>query len=84
MITFLGLTRSDDSLITPSGATPEGVPIYTRLVGVAFSIVVEAMPGTSGLDVGGSAYQSDGTAFPEFDFPAYLASLDDTLGLLGG
>jgi alkanesulfonate monooxygenase SsuD/methylene tetrahydromethanopterin reductase-like flavin-dependent oxidoreductase (luciferase family) len=25
----------------------------------------------------------DGTAFPEFDFPAYLRALDDTLGLLG-
>ncbi len=65
VITFFGLTRSDDALITPTGTTPQGIAIYTRLVGTAFSLVVEGMPGTSGFAVGGSAYQSDSASLPD-------------------
>jgi hypothetical protein len=65
LITFLGLTRSDDTLIAPLGTTPTGVPVYPRLVGAAFSIVVEGMPGASGFAVGGSAYQQGSASFPD-------------------
>ncbi|MGH3054553.1 MAG: hypothetical protein ACRDL7_06200, partial [Gaiellaceae bacterium] len=65
VITFFGLTRSDDSLIAPSGTTPQGLPIFSRLVGTAFSIVVEGVPGSSGLDVAGSAYQADAATLPD-------------------
>jgi hypothetical protein len=65
LITFFGLTRSDDTLLTPTTTTPEGVPVYQRLTGVAFSLVVEGMPGTSGFPVGTSAYQMDDTSLPD-------------------
>jgi len=65
VITFFGLTRSDDSLIATTGSTPQGIPIYPRLIGTAFSIVVEGMPGASGFAVAGSAYQPDSTSFPD-------------------
>jgi hypothetical protein len=65
LITFFGLTRSDDTLLSPTDTTPQGVPIYPRLVGTAFSLVVEGMPGSSGLAVGGSAYQSDASSLPD-------------------
>ena len=65
MVTFFGLTRSDDTLIASIGSTPAGVPIYPRSVGVAFSLVVEAMPGTSGFAVGASAYVPGSGSFPD-------------------
>jgi hypothetical protein len=65
VVTFFGLTRSDDTLIASNGTTPTGVPIYSRLVGAAFSIVVEGKPGASGLPVGGSAYQPGSASFPD-------------------
>lgn len=65
VITFFGLTRSDDTLIAPTGTTSQGLSIYARLVGTAFSLVVEGMPGTSGLAVGGSAYQADSASLPD-------------------
>jgi hypothetical protein len=65
VVTFFGLTRSDDTLIAQMGTTPSGVPIYPRPVGVAFSLVVEGMRGSSGLAVGTSAYISGSGAFPD-------------------
>jgi hypothetical protein len=58
-VSFFGLSSSDDSLVTPTGMTPEGVPIYTRLLGFGFSLVVEGRPGTSGRPVGGIAFNHD-------------------------
>ena len=65
VVTFFGLTRSDDTLVASSGSTLQGVPIYPRSIGEAFSIVVEGMPGASGLAVGSSAYQPGSTSFPD-------------------
>jgi hypothetical protein len=65
VVTFFGLTRSDDTLIDPLSGTPAGVPIYPRLGGVAFSLVVEGRPGTSGFAVGASAYQPGSGSFPD-------------------
>jgi len=67
VITFLGLTRSDDSLLPPSGTTPDGVPFYQRVAGIAFSIVVEGKPGPNGVAVGRSSYQQDGSSFPDLE-----------------
>jgi hypothetical protein len=65
VITFFGLTRSDDTLIAATGTTPQGIRVYPRLIGTAFSIVIEGTPGVSGFAVGGSAYQTDSTSFPD-------------------
>jgi hypothetical protein len=65
VITFLGLTRADDTLIPQSGTTATGVPVFDRQFGSSFSLVVEGKPGPSGLALGRSAYQSDLTSFPD-------------------
>ena len=91
VITFFGLTRSDDVLIAPTGTTPQGLPIYVRVVGTAFSLVVEGMPGTSGFPVGGSAYQANSKSFPDLQIEVSralgngsLAVCDSTGSMAGG
>jgi len=56
IITFFGLTLSDDTLMPSTGTTPDGWPIYARQTGTSFSIVVEGKPGPSGASVGPAAY----------------------------
>jgi hypothetical protein len=65
VITFFGVTRADDTLVASSGTTPDEVPVYERLSGAGFSIVVEGQAGPSGSPVGRSAFTSDGTSFPD-------------------
>jgi hypothetical protein len=55
VITFLGVTRSDDTLVAPSDVTADGVPIYER-PSFGFSLVVEGRPGGSGAPVGTSTF----------------------------
>jgi hypothetical protein len=57
---FFGVLRPDDTLKEPDGTTPEGVPIYERLFGFGFSIVVEAARGLAKKDVGSSAFNDYG------------------------
>jgi dockerin type I repeat protein len=90
VITFFGLTHSDDTLIAATGTTPQGIPIYPRLIGTAFSIVVEGMPGSSGFAVGGSAYQPDSMSFPDLQIEVSRALGDgspavcDSTGSMAG
>jgi hypothetical protein len=56
VVTFFGLTRADDTLLPPSGTNPAGIPVYSRLDGFDFSIVVEGRPGVSGAAVGQCAF----------------------------
>ncbi|HXQ22168.1 MAG TPA: dockerin type I repeat-containing protein [Candidatus Acidoferrales bacterium] len=65
LVTFFGVTRGDDTLVSSSGTTPDGVPIYPRPNGNGFSLVVESMPGLSGAAVGKSAYQPSLTSLPD-------------------
>jgi hypothetical protein len=58
-ITFFGVTRADDVVLDPSGDTAEGIPIYPRLAGSGFSLVVEGSPGTSHVALGTSSFSSD-------------------------
>ncbi|MGH7785686.1 MAG: hypothetical protein ACRERC_02410 [Candidatus Binatia bacterium] len=51
-IVFFGVTNADDSLASPSGEGPGGVPIYERPFGFSFSLLIEAKPGPSGLAPG--------------------------------
>jgi len=45
--------------------TADGVPIYARPTGAAFSLVVEGESGTSSSPVGRSAFVSDATSLPD-------------------
>lgn len=65
VITFFGITRADDTLVKSSGTTPDGVPIYQRLTGAGFSLVVEGRPGPSGSAVGRSAFDGSATSLPD-------------------
>ncbi len=68
VITFLGVANADDSVATPGGTNPDGLPIYERSFGFGFSIIVEGRPGTSGQRVAGSAFNyspDDPTARPD-------------------
>jgi hypothetical protein len=45
VITYFGVTRSDDTLLAPAGISNEGVPIFERFFGSGFSLVIEARRG---------------------------------------
>jgi len=69
-ITFLGLTRADDTLLMPSGTADEGTPIYIRAPGASglasgFVLIIEGKPGASGAGVGTSSYDPSGSSFPD-------------------
>lgn len=53
---FFGLLRPDDVIIPPVGTDPSGVPIYQRMFGSGFSIVIEGRPGLSGGSVAVSSF----------------------------
>jgi hypothetical protein len=65
VITFFGLTLADDSLVPTPTPNPDGIPVYQRLNGTQFSLVIEGFPGPSGADVGVSAYQMDLSSLPD-------------------
>jgi hypothetical protein len=58
-ITFFGVTRADDTPVDPIGNTADDIPIYLRLSGFGFSLVVEGKPGTPAVPLGTSSYSSD-------------------------
>ncbi len=58
-ISYLGLARSDNTVIEPSDYDGSGRPIYTRVGGAGFSIVVEATPGASGGEPGLAGFNYD-------------------------
>lgn len=70
VITFFGVTRGDDTLVSPSGATVDGTTVYSRPAASGFSLVVEGRPGSSGASVGRSTYQPDLTSFPDLQIEA--------------
>lgn len=88
IVTFVGLTRADDVLIDPSGTTPEGLLVYSRLTGTGFSLVVEAKPGLSGVVVAASTYQPG--SFPDLQIEVSRplgdgsAAVCDTSAATGG
>ncbi len=95
-ISFIGVTRADDSLLDPRGTTGNGTPIFTRVAGVTgvasgFALVVEGHPGTSGAAVGISSYQVDLSSFSDLIVQAShdlgdgsVAVCDDPILMPGG
>lgn len=60
VVTFVGITRADDTPVEPSGTTPDGVPIFQRPTGAGFNIVIEGRPGASGVPVGSVTFRENG------------------------
>ena len=65
MVSFFGLTQSDDTLVAASDMTANGVPIFTRPSGTAFHLVIEGQPGSNHVTVGNSAYDAELLSFPD-------------------
>lgn len=69
-ITYFGIATADNHVRTPTGETPDGVPIFTFPNPFGFIIVAEGRTGTSGrplavCGVGGGAPCGDGRAAME-------------------
>lgn len=60
VVTFLGVTRADDTLVEPSGTAPDGTPIFERPAGAGFNLVVEGRPGTANVPVGTVTFRENG------------------------
>jgi hypothetical protein len=69
IITYFGLTRADDVLVPQSG-TQGGIPVFSRLAGAGFSIVVEGRPGPGGGTLGASPYDPTVTNLPDLQIVA--------------
>lgn len=59
MVTFFGLVNANDTVATPVSTTPDGIPIYERLLGTSMRLLVEARPGNSRRRVGTSVLEYD-------------------------
>jgi hypothetical protein len=60
-ITFFGLTTAFNTVLAPTTIDDLGRPVYTRVFGAGFFIVVEAKPGSSGRQPGTLMSNSDPT-----------------------
>lgn len=88
VITYLGVTRADDMLITPIGMAGN-VPIYRSLFGYGFSLIVEAKPGDSRARVGSASFAVGGAPDLQVQVSRPLGNgsadvCDDTPPILGG
>lgn len=96
IVTFLGVIRADNRYNPDDflGTNPQGIPIYRRLLGTGFSLVVEGRPGAPGRQVGQTSFNStpgDPNERPDIqmvvDRPlgdGSVAVCDNTLPNLGG
>lgn len=57
-ITYFGIANANNEVTDPVGTDAQGNPIYERLTGSGFLIVVEAQPGTSGFKVATKTFLS--------------------------
>jgi hypothetical protein len=58
-ITFLGLAAADDQIIRPTATDGDGRPIFARLFGHSFSLVIEGQESVTA-PLGDSAYSPEG------------------------
>ncbi|MBI4518925.1 MAG: hypothetical protein HY699_24300 [Deltaproteobacteria bacterium] len=58
-ITFFGVVNANNRVVTPSATDAHGTPIYVRVSGSGFMLVVEGQPGTSRARVGKRMVLSD-------------------------
>jgi hypothetical protein len=60
-IGFLGVLRADNTVIEPAGIDPAGRPVFTRVSGSGFVLVIDAKPGTDRTRLGISTFNYDAT-----------------------
>jgi len=60
VVGFFAVASADDTLQAPTATSPTGIPIYQRLYGSGFVLIVEAQPGGSLRDVGASTFAPGG------------------------
>lgn len=70
VITFIGITRADDSLVEPTETSPEGIQIFSRQAGSTggasgFRLVVEGRRGSSGRQIALDTSNDDITQLPD-------------------
>lgn len=58
-MTYLGVTRPDDTLVEPIGETPQGYPIFERPLGYLFSLVIEGKPVSFRRGIGDTTFDWD-------------------------
>jgi len=66
VITYFGIAAADDRVVLSTDVDGDGRDIYGRLIGHAFSLVIEAAPGLGGRPVGIVGY-SDGVSLPDLN-----------------
>lgn len=59
VITYFGVSRSDDIALQPDTFDELGRPVYIRPLGSGFSLVIEARPGVTGRQPGSFAFDYD-------------------------
>jgi hypothetical protein len=69
-ITFFGLTTADNFPLTPTATSPEGIPIFQRIAGFGFHIVVEARAGSSGFPPGNRSLAQNPLDRPDLQMQA--------------
>ncbi len=95
IITFVGITRADGTLVPSSGMNGSGVPISERIDGSGFSLVIEGRRGGSDAELGFSTFNwnpGDPTVLPDLHIQVSrplgenptTAVCDDERPLLGG
>lgn len=78
VITFVGITRADDTIVSAAGTTPQGYPIYERSFGSGFSLVVEARRGGTNVDIETQTYKPNPVS--PTDFPGVIVFFSNALG----
>ncbi|MFQ5665820.1 MAG: hypothetical protein ACE5I7_05240, partial [Candidatus Binatia bacterium] len=85
-ISFFGLAAADGTVITPVSIDAEGAALFRRPVGTGFQLVVEAMPGKNGLQVGTSVFNTafgDPSVRPDLQIEASQALGDGDRDVCG-
>lgn len=76
VVTFFGLTNSDDTLVPSSGTNADGLAVFRYSGSFGFHIVVEGKPSPNGVGVDLlnlltiTTYQPDRTGFPDLQIEA--------------
>jgi hypothetical protein len=93
VITYFGVLRADDTVVTPTATSPDGISIFER-ESYGFSIVLEGAPGGTNAAVSKTTFNwdpSDPTVLPDLQIEASrslgngsAAVCDDTAPDLGG
>ncbi len=90
VVTFFGVARADNSLVAPD-TTQGGIPVYSRVDGSGFFLVVEGRPGGTGAALGREVRNLEPGGLPDLQIEVSRdlgngspAVCDDAPGTAGG